>query len=539
MPTTPGSPGLAWDDLQLTDAEVRVTPTATNGGTTAANDSNPDPDTGEFALSVGGPGQNNHTYDAGWYGVAPYEVLKTVTGPGPEGVTYDVEVTSAVNFRGQDRLTQAGTDPRGRDPQVDDDPVRADAGAPQTSEQDLPYGYTLEFAEVFADGAAPPDGSIVFTPAVPGASPPKGRLVVSPSSDGAVTLDVENLYGSLQVAKTLSGDPEAIAELEDFEFTVNWTSDHPDVVGDATSGSFTVTGDGTPAPDPALAFPTGTIVTLTETTPTSLPPGVEWTGLQWTAAPNVAVNPDGTATVTILGGENSATTVALTNTVENLLGSFTVQKALSGDFSLTDPEFANASIPIEYSYVDSGTGVPVEGTLTLNQANGFLATGPTLPTGTVVTLEEGTPTGTPPNVEWGAISWTVNGGAVQEQPVEITIGDGTTVALVVTNAGHRSLRHLRGDEGLRGDFDADDPLLADVVITVHWVAGGLSGDVVLTQAGGWSATPTDAAGAPVVFPLGTVVTLTETGRTGGPPNLEWGEVGWGTNADPRTRRRGW
>ncbi len=61
---------------------------------------------------------------------------------------------------------------------------------------------------------------------------------------------------------------------------------------------------------------------------------MEWTGLQWTAAPNVSVNADGTATVTILGGDNSATTVALTNTVENLLGSFTVQKALSGDFSL-------------------------------------------------------------------------------------------------------------------------------------------------------------------------------------------------------------
>ena len=122
-----GFAGLAWDDLQLTDDEVRVTPTATNGGTTAANDSNPDPDTGEFALSVGGPGQNNHTYDAGWYGVAPFEVLKTVSGPGPEDATYDVEVTSAVNFRGQDRLTQEGSDPHGRDPQVDDDPVRADA----------------------------------------------------------------------------------------------------------------------------------------------------------------------------------------------------------------------------------------------------------------------------------------------------------------------------------------------------------------------------------------------------------------------------
>ena len=60
-----GFAGLAWDDLQLTDGEVRVTPTATNGGTTELNDSNPDSATGEFAFAVGGPARTP-TYDAGW-----------------------------------------------------------------------------------------------------------------------------------------------------------------------------------------------------------------------------------------------------------------------------------------------------------------------------------------------------------------------------------------------------------------------------------------------------------------------------------------
>ncbi len=113
----------------------------------------------------------------------------------------------------------------------------------------------------------------------------------------------------------------------------------------------------------------------------------------------------------------------------------------------------------------------VEGTLTLNQANGFAATGPTLPTGTVVTLEEGTPTGTPSNVEWGDISWTVNGGAAQEQPVEVTIGDATTVALVVTNEVTEVFGTFEVTKDIAGDFTADDPLLADVVITVHWDGG--------------------------------------------------------------------
>lgn len=534
----PGFTGLAWRDLRLTSAQVRIAPTPTNGGTTAANDSNPDPATGEFAIEVGGPGENDHTYDAGWYGLAPYQVLKTVSGPGPEGATYDVEVTSAVNFRGEDRLTQAGADPNGRDPRVEKTAYELTPGVAQKSEQTLPFGYTLEFAEVFA-GAAPPDASIAFTPSVSGSSPPKGRLVISPSSGGELTLDVANRYGSLQVAKTLSGDSEAIAALEGFAFTVNWTSDTPDVAGGETSGSFTVTGDGTPSPDPALAFPSGAVVTLTETPPAGLPAGVAWTGLEWTAAPNVAVSQDSTtATVTILAGEGSATTAGLTNTVRNLLGGFTVEKALTGDFTLDDPELANVSIPVDYSYRDAGTGQTVDGTLTLNPANGFAATGPTLPTGTVVTLEEGTPTGAPPNVAWGRVGWSVDGGASQAQPVRITVGDGTAAALVVTNEASEVSGTFQVTKAFSGDFPADDPQLADVAITVGWTAGEASGEVELTQAGGWTATPTDADGQPVVFPLGTVVTLTETGRTGGPPNLEWGEVSWGANANPQDPAQG-
>ena len=60
---------------------------------------------------------------------------------------------------------------------------------------------------------------------------------------------------------------------------MTWTSDQPDIVDGDTSGSFPVPGDGTPAPDPALTFPTGTVVQLTEVPPTDLPPGVDWSGL--------------------------------------------------------------------------------------------------------------------------------------------------------------------------------------------------------------------------------------------------------------------
>ena len=101
---------------------------------------------------MGGPAQNDHTIDAGWYGVAPYEVLKTVAGPAPPDTTYTVVVESAVNFRGQDRLGQSGQDPGGRDPQVTTTSFELTPGEPAASAQDLPYGYTLTFSE---DGRCP------------------------------------------------------------------------------------------------------------------------------------------------------------------------------------------------------------------------------------------------------------------------------------------------------------------------------------------------------------------------------------------------
>jgi len=529
-----GFAGLTWDDLRLTEAQVRVAPTATNGGTTEVDDSNPDVQTGQYALEVGGPGENNHTYDAGWYGVAPYEVLKTIVGPGPEDETFTVVVESAVNFRGQDRLAASGSDPAVTTTQFELTP-----GEPVSSEQELPYGYTLTFAET----ENLPDTAIAFTPALSGSSTPKGRLVINAAgplgADGTLTLGVTNSYGALQVEKTLVGDAGAVAASGAVEFTVNWTSSEPDVVDAETSGSFVVTGDGTQMPDPALRFPAGTTVQLTETAPTVLPPGVEWTGASWTAAPNIAVSEDGqTATVTITSSGQALTTVGLTNTLEDLLGSFTVAKQLDGDFDLADPELDGVSIPVEYSYTDLVTGEDVSATLTLNRANGFSATGPTLPTGTAVTLVEGTPVGGPPNLSWGDVSWTIDGGAATA-PIEFEIGDGTTVAAIVTNQVTELFGTFEVVKEFDGAFAADDPRLADVVITVTWEApDGSSGDILLTQAGGWRGTPTDAAGATLTFPLGTTLVLAESNRVGGHPSLEWGDVGWGASANPDDPEQG-
>ena len=122
LPRTECRPSrLHRSDLGPTSADNptgAISASAGNGGTNSLNDSNPNVSTGRASVTVGGPGENDHTVDAGWYGVAPLQVEKTVTGQAPSGQKYTVTVTGATNFRGDDRLTKAGSDPGGRDPKV-------------------------------------------------------------------------------------------------------------------------------------------------------------------------------------------------------------------------------------------------------------------------------------------------------------------------------------------------------------------------------------------------------------------------------------
>ena len=92
-------------------------------------------------------------------------------------------------------------------------------------------------------------------------------------------------------------------------------------------GTITVTGGETSDP---VELPAGTVVTLTEATPTDLPDGVVWEGYTWVPADGVTVSEDGkTASFTVQPGGEVA--LQLTNTVTDAPGSFTVEKLLEGD----------------------------------------------------------------------------------------------------------------------------------------------------------------------------------------------------------------
>ena len=79
-------------------------------------------------------------------------------------------------------------------------------------------------------------------------------------------------------------------------------------------GTITVTGGETSDP---VELPAGTVVTLTEATPTDLPDGVVWEGYTWVPADGVTVSEDGkTASFTVQPGGEVA--LQLTNTVTTL-----------------------------------------------------------------------------------------------------------------------------------------------------------------------------------------------------------------------------
>ena len=81
-------------------------------------------------------------------------------------------------------------------------------------------------------------------------------MIIGPRLPGApITLDVTNAYGAFQVVKSLDGDDQAEAASADLEFTVNWTSDHPDSAGGKTSGTITVKGDQVAAADARPVVP--------------------------------------------------------------------------------------------------------------------------------------------------------------------------------------------------------------------------------------------------------------------------------------------
>jgi len=310
----PGFAGLDWSDLRLTrQTSALAIPTT---------DSNPDPATGEAPVSVGGPGENDHSIDAGFVAFGAFEVTKALDAQGAtpiEGQTFTIEVTAGENFRGQDVL--AGGAPYAYpDPPEPWNPAwehdwtmepttftfRVVGGSVEPVDaaavpQQLPIGYLLTLVEQDAGDVA----DVVYAPA--SADGTSAEVLITVNGGEPLTVSVTNTLlpdGEFSIEKLLTGDAAAVAAASGVSFSVAWSADT------GPSGTIEVTGGQTSEP---VTVPAGSIVTLAEAQPVALPQGVVWAGHGWSGT-GVTPTTDGGASLEVASAAEVA--VVLTNTLE-------------------------------------------------------------------------------------------------------------------------------------------------------------------------------------------------------------------------------
>ncbi|MFC7431607.1 MULTISPECIES: DUF5979 domain-containing protein [unclassified Agrococcus] len=268
-------------------------------------------------------------------------------------------------------------------------------------------------------------------------------------------------------------------------FTGTYTATTPS--GVVTQGTFSVVEDGTWT---SADLPTGSIVTITETTPTS-PSNVTW------SAPIYSQN-----TFAIVGA--TTTNVTLTNQATLQTGTFTASKVVTGSGASLVP--GDTAFTLSYSY-PAGTGFAAgSGSLTL-LANGTVATSTALPLGAVLTLSEATPAAI------GNASW----GTPVISPSTVTIGSGTPVAVTVTNTITLATGTFTASKVVTGTGAALVPGDATFTLEYSYPAGSgfAAGSGSLTLlADGTVATST-------ALPIGAVLTLSEA-TPAAVANASWG-----------------
>lgn len=307
-----------------------------------------------------------------------------------------------------------------------------------------------------------------------------------------VTNDTTLARGTFALTKSLEAGFEQL--LGDATFTVTYLAMHPSFAGGSIAGSLTVV----PGVRTVSAqFPVGTIVQLTEVTPADLPGLIQWDGGTFT------IGGVRTQELTIAGAGADTVEVELVNNFTQLIdqfGRFSIEKQTTG-IALSELmegaafEFSwNATTPD--GTVSSGTG-------TVSAATDWRWTGPSLPTGTTVTISEYEPAGSvlPDGYVWSGLTLTDGVNTSSSNSLEITIGEGNAVVRVVANNAAHGLGGFSLSKALDGNASGQVPAATEYSVTI-------------TIGGGEPFTRTLTAGAePLQFgpyPTGTQVTITET-----------------------------
>ena len=330
-----------------------------------------------------------------------FSVTKSVEGSGSGLVPSDTEFTVEYSY------------PAGNGFEAGSGSLVVKADGETVKSDPLPYGAEVTLAEVEPvqiEGGTWVD--FVFS---------TDTLTIGDGTTVAVELTNTNDLnsGHFSVVKALAGSGAGLVD-SDTDFTVEYS--YPAGNGfEAGSGELTVKADGTVATSDPLPY--GAEVTLSEVAPEPLEGG-EWVSHEF--------SPE---TVTIGDGETAE--VTLTNTVGLNDGFFSVTKSVEGSGSGLVP--ADTEFTVEYSY-PAGSGFEAgSGELTV-RADGETVKSDPLPYGAEVTLAEVEPV----EIEGG--TWVDFAFSTDT----LTIGDGTTVDVLLTNVNELGAGHFSVVKALDG-----------------------------------------------------------------------------------------
>ena len=457
--------------------QVRFTTPDAGGDDTVDSDAVPVEDNSSASISIptiGAPGENNHTFDAGLVADATLAVVKKISedgGVAPSGATYTVDL-AATDFRGD--TIDVGTNAK----------IVVDPSDPVGKTVTLPVGSSATITE----GADATVKSYSVSP--------KGAVKVTGTRAAPTLITVTNTLfadGFFEVTKSVTGDAAASVSAQQ-QFTVSYT--YPGLEEPKTL----VVTPGETVKSDAIAY--GTVVTVSEAVPTGAPADVLWQTPIWTVGDGAA-SPGASTTLTI--GDGSTIAVGLENPTTQLVNGFSVTKLVTGD--------ASESVPDDFAYTVSYT-TPGQAAkqLTLTKADSVkTVTG--LPVGTVVTLSEATPGAAAPDVKWGTPVFSGLGVTpYTDGTASFTIG-AEPVQVVLTNPTELVLGSFSITKQVTGP--AADTLTPGFSFTGTYLPAGETVPAPFSLTNGSTFTSPQ-------LPAGTVVTLTEDAPKGGLPELS----GW-------------
>ncbi|MHA7135325.1 DUF5979 domain-containing protein [Oerskovia turbata] len=337
----------------------------------------------------------------------------------------------------------------------------------------LPVGATVRFSEP-APTSVP--GGTWSTPVVS----PAEVLVTGAGAvvDVTVTNTLTRDLGGFSIRKSLTGDGSGL--VTDPTFTVRWSYPADPALGidEPGSGEVAVTAGGPAATVDAV--PAGARVTLEEVL--EQVEGGTWSEPQFSAQSFTVFKDD-------------VLDVDLDNELTLNAGFFSVRKSIEGSGSALVP--SDDTFVVRYTY-PAGTGFAAGGGQLVVPATGAPVTSDPLPYGAVLTLAEVTPAAVA-GATWGDVGTFA--------PTAVTIGDGTTTEVVLTNAITRDVGAFALAKRIEGTGAALVSPEREYTFTYSYPAGdtyAALGPMEVTVRGD---------GAPVIvedIPAGAVVTVRES-----------------------------